>query len=146
MITCIRFLFHSKGMRNGASMPWRSQLLNIVLAKENTGILGKTCSLQCPHMHQDFSKGNCPSMRKEDTKYEQIPSTAFCKRKPITKSWRKTTAEAGKKGVRRTSKGREKDARFLRQPEELPRVQKPARQGKGTHSLQYFTYIFFCFR
>lgn len=70
----------------------------------------------------------------------------FSKRKPNTKSCRKTTAEVRKKDVHRTCNGWEKEVRFLRQPEELPRPQKPARQGKGALLLQYVIYGFFCFR
>lgn len=61
----------------------------------------------------------------------------FSKRKPNAKSYRKTTAEVRKKEAHRTCKGWEKDARFLRQPEELPRAQKKlARKGRGARLLQ----------
>jgi len=82
-------------------------------------------------------------MRKKDTKYEPAFSTMFSKRKPNRKSWRKITAEVWKEMVHRMGKGQEKDASFLRQPEELLRVQKPPRQGKCVLLLQYFVYIFF---
>lgn len=50
-------------------MPWNSQLLNIVLAKENKGILDKTCYLQLV-TNQDFNKGNFSSMRRKQQKVQ----------------------------------------------------------------------------
>lgn len=49
----------------------------------------------------------------------------------------------GTKDVHWTSKRLEKDARLLRQPEELTRAQQPARQGKDMLLLQYFIYFFY---
>lgn len=89
-------------------------------------------------MHQDFNKGNFPSTREKGTKYEQTSSMTFSKGKRNTKSWRKTTAEVGKKDAHKTSK----DVRFLRQPEEFLRAHKPARQGKGMLSTSVL-YTFF---
>lgn len=55
----------------------------------------------------------------------------------------KTTAEVGKKKMStEQARGRRRNVGFLRQPEGLLRAQKPARQGKGTLLLQYFTYFF----
>lgn len=127
-------------------MPWSSQLLNMGSAKENRGILYKTCYLQILHTHQDFTKGNFPSMRKKDTKYEQTSSTAFSKRKPETKSWRKNYCRGREvKDVHRTSEGQEEECRVPQTAWGTPESTKASQAGKR-YALPSVLYVFFCFR